>query len=142
MDETLKVQKLGPDARMPRLSPGSVGYDLFSTEDCFLKPLERQLVSTQIAIQIPSGCYGRIAPRSGLAMKQGIDIMAGVIDPDYTGEIKVLVVNLSDESQLLEQGSRIAQLILERCTITELEKVSKLDTTERGEKGFGSSGIR
>ena len=103
--DVLKVKKLKEDAVLPeRKTPGAVGYDLFSYEEKKLKANERVLVSTGIAIELPKGVYGRIAPRSGLALKQGIDIGAGVIDPDYRGEIKVLLLNHSRQEYLIKKG--------------------------------------
>jgi len=90
---------------------------------------------------IPVGCYGRIAPRSGLAFKSSIDVGAGVIDPDYRGEVKVLLFNLGNCDFKAEAGTRIAQLIIERCETPPVVEVDSLDDTERGAGGFGSTGI-
>jgi len=100
------------------------------------------LVSTGIALGIPEGNYGRIAPRSGLSYKNGIDIGAGVIDSDYTGEIKVLLINISNEPFEVEVGDRIAQIIIGKYLVTEIEEVEKLDESERGDAGFGSTGVK
>ena len=97
-------------------------------------------MSTGIKIKLPVGTYGRIAPRSGLATK-GIDVAAGVIDWDYTGEIRVLLVNNSDIAFEVNIGDRIAQLIIERIATVKFETVKSLTDTERGEKGFGSTGV-
>jgi dUTP pyrophosphatase len=108
----LLIKKLSPDAIVPtRASPGSVGYDLYSTETMSIGAHERGIVSTGIATTIPMGVYGRIAPRSGLAVKHGIQTGAGVIDPDYTGELKVILFNHGTEKFDIKQGDRIAQLI-------------------------------
>ena len=97
------------------------------------------MVSTGIAIQLPEGCYGQIAPRSGLSMK-GIDVGAGVIDEDYRGEIKVLLRNSSDEEVRLDSSERIAQLLVLPVMYPEVVTGEPLESTERGDKGFGSSG--
>ncbi len=127
----LNVKKLVPHAKLPeRATPGSAGYDLYSTEGYVIQPGHRAVVSTGITVQLPPGTYGRIAPRSGLAVKHGIDVLAGVIDPDYTGELKVVLYY------------RIAQLILEKYESPEVWEIETIDlTTERGESGFGSTGV-
>lgn len=143
-----------------RNSEGDAGFDLFSVEDCFISPFERKLVRTGIHIAIPDGYYGRIAPRSGLAFRNGIDVMAGVIDSSYRGELKVLLVNLTrpeppvNDSVFtfetlfgslnkfkIKQGDRIAQLIIEKYYAPEWKRVDYLGETERAENGFGSSGV-
>ena len=137
----MQVQLLTPTAQAPaRQSDQAAGYDLHLDEDLVLFPNERKLVSTGIAVAIPYGYYGRIAPRSSLAVKKYIDIGAGVVDSDYRGEVKVLLIYSGREKLVLERGDRIAQLILEKITLPEIEVVSCLDSTERGEGGFGSTG--
>ena len=126
----MQVQLLTPTAQAPaRQSDQAAGYDLHLDEDLVLFPNERKLVSTGIAMAIPYGYYGRIAPRR-----------AGVVDSDYRGEVKVLLIYSGREKLVLERGDRIAQLILEKITLPEIEVVSCLDSTERGEGGFGSTG--
>ena len=142
----LHVTKLVPHAILPaRATPGAAGYDLFSIDNYVVLPGRRVVVSTGISIQLPPKCYGRIAPRSGLAVKHGLDTLAGVIDPDYTGEVKVVLQNL-DPTQpfVIRPGYRIAQLILEQCVTPEVHEVASECTglvTERGAGGFGSTGI-
>ena len=98
------------------------------------------LVSTGLAFAIPTGNYGRIAPRSGLAVKNSINVGAGVIDSDYRGEVRVLLFNHGDVDFVISEGDRIAQLIIEKYTPTELVEVETLGETQRGEGGFGSTG--
>ena len=137
----LRVKKLTQDATLPtRGSGGAVGYDLYSTEEVVVPPTHRALVGTGIAIVLPVGVYGRVAPRSGLAVKYGIQVGAGVIDPDYTGEIKVVLFNHGDKDFEVKKGDRVAQLILERCETPEVEEVGAVEETERGAGGFGSTG--
>ncbi|KAH8914328.1 dUTP diphosphatase, partial [Atractiella rhizophila] len=100
----------------------------------------RHLVKTGMAIAVPSGCYGRVAPRSGLAVKHGITTGAGVVDEDYRGEVRVLLFNLSAQSFSIKRGDRIAQLVLERIYTPEVVEVQELSETVRGEDGFGSTG--
>jgi dUTP pyrophosphatase len=154
----IKFSKLGPNAKEPfRANPSDAGYDLFSTQYETIQPFHRKLISTGIKVEIPEGFYGRIAPRSGLACKKGIDVMAGVIDSGYRGEIKVLLINLnlegynfkpsafeamfgSMEKLDIKPGDRIAQLIIEKCYSAEWKKMKTLETSVRGDGGFGSSG--
>jgi dUTP pyrophosphatase len=89
---------------------------------------------------LPNGVYGRVAPRSGLAVKHGIQVGAGVVDPDYTGEVKVVLFNHGDKDFEVKKGDRVAQLILERCETPEVEEVGTVEDTERGAGGFGSTG--
>jgi dUTP pyrophosphatase len=138
---SLGVKKLGYDSILPtRGSDGAVGYDLYSNCDGVIAKGKRGVVSTGIAISLPPGVYGRVAPRSGLAMKNGIQIGAGVIDPDYTGEISVIIFNMGDTDFEVKKGDRVAQLILERCETPPVEEISLLEETERGDGGFGSTG--
>ena len=104
---------------------------------------KRHLVRTGLELAIPPNHYGRVAPRSGLAVKAGIDVMAGVIDEDYRGEVGVVLVNLGDEPVTINVGDRIAQLLVEKIGKPEVVEVFQpLDATERGANGFGSTGVR
>ncbi|XP_065589969.1 deoxyuridine 5'-triphosphate nucleotidohydrolase, mitochondrial [Cyrtonyx montezumae] len=137
----LRFTKLSDNARAPsKGSARAAGYDLYSAYDCVIPPMEKAVVKTDIQIALPSGCYGRVAPRSGLAAKHFIDVGAGVIDEDYRGNIGVVLFNFGKEAFEVKKGDRIAQLICERIFYPELEEVQALDDTERGEGGFGSTG--
>ena len=139
---SLGVKKLCYDAIVPtRGSDGAVGYDLYSTEDTVV-PFQagRALVGTGITVVLPPGVYGRVAPRSGLAVKHCINVGAGVIDPDYTGEIKVVLFNHGETDFEIKKGDRIAQLVLERCETPPIEEINIVEDTERGSGGFGSTG--
>jgi dUTP pyrophosphatase len=141
MPETLQIKRLTLDATLQtRASPGSVGYDLYSLNDLTIQPNSRDIVSTGVCATIPLGCYGRIAPRSGLTVKYGIHVGAGVIDPDYTGELKVCLFNLGSVPFEIKQGERIAQLILEKCSTPLIQEVNELQKTMRANRGFGSTG--
>ena len=142
MQLILRVKKLNEKARLPvKGSPLAAGYDLHSLEDCIVKAKSKGLVPTGLSMAIPEGYYGRVAPRSGLACKNFIDVGAGVIDSDYRGEVKVLLFNFSEEDFQIKEGDRIAQLIIEQIGLTQLEEVKDLDSTDRNEGGFGSTGI-
>lgn len=138
---SLGVKKLSYDSIIPtRGSDSAVGYDLYGNMDCLIRSSERGLVSTGITIVLPSGVYGRIAPRSGLAVKHGIQVGAGVIDPDYTGELKVVLFNHGEKDFEIKKGDRIAQLILEKCETPPIEEINIVEETDRGSEGFGSTG--
>jgi dUTP diphosphatase len=137
----LRVKKLSETAILPsRQSKGAIGYDLYSDQGYIIPAHGKALIQTNIAVKIPDGMYGRIAPRSSLAHKHFIDIGAGVIDPDYRGPIGVIMFNLSDEDFHVVYGDRIAQLILEYAGTPGVLEVDELDETDRGEGGFGSTG--
>ena len=137
----LGVQVLNADAKIPiRGSEHAAGYDLYAVEACVIKSGRRAVIPTGIAVKLPPGTYGRIAPRSGLAVKHGIAVGAGVVDPDYTGEIKVVLFNHDSAPYVVRPGYRIAQLILEQCVTPDVVEVDSLTNTERGHGGFGSTG--
>ena len=138
----LKFKRIGEESRRPtKGSIDSAGYNLYSAEETEVLSWKRKVVGTQIAIKVPQGMYGCIAPRSGLAAKHGIDVGAGVINADYQGEVKILLINHSDIKFDIKKGDRIAQLILEKISLAELNKVSELDETQRGKEGFGSTSV-
>jgi len=117
------------------------GYDLRSTCAEILKPSQRKLIKTGVFLEMPIGMYGRIAPRSGLALKFGIDVMGGVVDASYRGEIGVILINLSSEDFQINEGDRIAQIIFENYNNVHFIEVDSLESSERGSLGFGSSGV-
>ncbi|KAI3405348.1 DUT1 [Candida oxycetoniae] len=141
--ENLKVFLRSDKGKLP--TKGSLlaaGYDLYASEATTIPAQGQGLVSTDISIVVPVGTYGRVAPRSGLAVKHGISTGAGVIDADYRGEVKVILFNHSKNDFEIKAGDRIAQLILERIVNAEIEEISEasLTSTDRGEGGFGSTG--
>lgn len=141
MQDVLKIKLLGPNAKAPvKSTPGAAGYDMYSSEACVVPANGKALVSTDIAVAIPTNCYGRVAPRSGLASKHSIHVGAGVIDSDYRGDVSVLLFNLSSEPFAINVGDRIAQLIIERICLPDTVVVDDLDETARGAGGFGSTG--
>jgi len=137
------VKKLSEFGQIPKKgTPNSAGFDLYSAYDVIIPARGKELVKTDISLEIPFGYYGRIAPRSGLAVKHFIDVGAGVIDPDYTGNIGVLLFNFGTENYAVKRGDRIAQIIFEKYAANiEIMEVIKIEETERGDKGFGSSGV-
>lgn len=132
---------------LPRYeTPGSAGMDLRAhlNEPVVLAPLERALVPTGLFIALQEGYEAQIRPRSGIALKRGLTMLnsPGTIDSDYRGEIKCIVVNLSNETQTIEPGERIAQMVIARYEQIVWEEVSELNDTERGAGGFGSTRLR
>lgn len=124
---------------------GSAGVDLraFTEEDIVIKPMERKMIHTGLYMQIPEGYEGSVRPRSGLAIKKGVTVIntPGVVDADYRGEICVLLVNLSDEDFVVKNGDRIAQMLFKQVERAIFAEVKELDETERGDGGFGHTGI-
>jgi dUTP pyrophosphatase len=139
--ESLSFEKLDPQAVLPtRGSLAAAGLDLYSIEAISLQPGERRSIRTGLAMAIPEGYYGRLAPRSGLASKKGIDVLAGVIDADYRGEIGCLLYNAGDEQIDLPAHTKICQLIIEKIITPAAVWVDGLPQTSRGSGGFGSTG--
>lgn len=141
---TLRVKRLDKGLPLPKYAyPGDAGLDLLSARDVTLEPSQRQLVPTGLAIALPDGWAGFVQPRSGLATRQGLSIVntPGLVDAQYRGELKVNLINLDPSETIhIHRGDRIAQLVVQRVPMVTLEEVEELDTTERGEHGFGSSG--
>ncbi|XP_057458790.1 deoxyuridine 5'-triphosphate nucleotidohydrolase-like isoform X2 [Lotus japonicus] len=138
----LRVKKLSDKAVLPaRASHLSAGYDLSSAVETKVPARGKALVATDISISIPEGTYARIAPRSGLTWKHSIDVGAGVIDADYRGPVGVILFNHSDLDFEVKIGDRIAQLIIEKIVTPDVAEVEDLDSTVRGEGGFGSTGV-
>ena len=137
----LRFKKLDQRAVLPqRGSALAAGLDIFSIEDVEIPPRQRAAARTGLAVAIPAGFYGRIAPRSGLAAKKGLDVLSGVIDSDYRGEVLCLLYNTSDEIINLPAGSKICQLIIEQIITPDAVWATELDDTARGASGFGSTG--
>jgi deoxyuridine 5'-triphosphate nucleotidohydrolase len=142
------VRKLTDTAILPTRVHGleekytDVGLDLYSdSADTTIPKWDRRVISTGLAVEIPAGCYGRVASRSGLSCKENVDVEAGVIDRGNRGDVKVCLVNSSGRDFVVERGTRIAQLIVEKAAYPEIVCVTELSDGERGVNGFGSSGI-
>jgi len=139
----MRMKRLVDNLPAPqRESDGAAGYDLRAAVggEIWINAGERKLVETGFIWEIPKGYVGLVRPRSGHAVKKGIDVMAGVIDSDYRGEVKVLLVNHSDKAVALTGGDRIAQMVVVPHYDAPVIEVDALDDTERGEGGFGSTG--
>ena len=141
MIDSIKFLKLHADAKLPtRGSDKAAGLDLYSIETVTLGPGERIAVKTGLAVAIPEGFYGRVGPRSGLAIKHGIDTLAGIVDCDYRGQVLCALINLGQERVTLEKGERIAQLVIEAIITPQPVWADSLEETMRGAGGFGSTG--
>lgn len=138
----LKFQKLNEKATLPaRKSKNACGLDIYSIEEVSITSGYRKAIRTGVAVSIPQGFYGRIAPRSGIALTAGVDVLAGVVDSDYRGEIICLLINLGTDDFKINVGDRIAQLIIEKIALLVPEWDEQLSKTERNIGGFGSTGI-
>ncbi len=142
MTSWLNIKKLSSSAIIPtRANSSDAGLDLYSDESVTLLPNSSTLVNTGIAMAIPEGFAGLIWDRSGMAVKNDVHRFAGVIDSGYRGPIKVCLYNFSDKVVQIKRGHRIAQILIQEVPDILVREVDDLDTTERGEGGFGSSGV-
>jgi dUTP pyrophosphatase len=141
----LSIQRLDSGLPLPTYAhDGDAGLDLFSTDDVTLAPGERALIGTGIAVAIPSGYAGFVQPRSGLALRNGLTFVnsPGLIDSHYRGEIMLIAINHDTDTPVnVNRGDKIAQLVIQRVERVELDEVDTLDSTVRGEGGFGSTGV-
>lgn len=140
----IKIKKLHPNAIIPQYQTAhSAGFDLHSLDSHILKAGDRVLISTGLVFEIESHYEVQVRPRSGLALKNGISVLntPGTVDSDYRGEIKVLLINYSNEDFVIQAGDRIAQGVVCRVYQAEFEETQSLTQTQRGEGGFGSSGV-
>lgn len=141
----IRVKKLTKYAYLPhRATPGSAGLDLTSAYAVTVPAHGKAIIKTDLAVVLPEGTYGRVAPRSSVAWNHHVDIGAGVIDMDFRGNVGVIVFNHGAEDFVVKRGERIAQLIVEKIVFADVEEIDKFDegdATERGEGGYGSTGI-
>lgn len=141
MENKLLIQLRHGNAKAPlKGSPYSAGHDLKSCEDVVIPARGRKLVNIGISVFFPFGTYGRVSSRSGMSLKSGIEVGAGVIDFDYGGELKVLLYNHSDKDYHVVVGDRIAQLIVVKIAYCDID-VERVELEVRGDKGFGSTGV-
>mgnify|MGYP006297235065 CR=1 FL=1 len=138
----LRVKRLTENATLPSRVDGAAGYDLSSAYDYSVPPKGKVLVKTDLSIEIPEGTYARIAPRSGLAVKNFIDVGAGVVDGNYRGNVGIVPFNFDQISWFeVKKGDRVAQLILERIETPDVVEVDTVGVSSRGSSGFGSTGV-
>lgn len=137
----LMIRKLSAHATLPtRGSPGAAGLDLYAAHAATVPARGHVLVRTDLCVMLPENTYGRVAARSGLALRHGLLVGAGVIDEDYRGNVGVLLFNHSDVDVELQAGERVAQLIVEKILRCDVVEAGEPDDTARGERGFGSTG--
>ena len=140
----INIERINKRAIIPfQAHEGDAGMDLFSVEEVVLKPMERKLIHTGIKIQLPKNTEAQIRPRSGLALKTGITVLntPGTIDEGQRGEIGITLINLGTEEFKVEEGMKIAQMVIKPTLSLEVEEVVELTETSRGEGGFGSTGV-
>jgi len=139
----IKIKKLHKDAIMPHYAhDGDAGMDLYAVEDIILWPHEPVAVPTGISIELPKGYVGLVWGKSGLALKEGITTVAGVIDSGYRGEYKVVLLNTTEQYYYIDKGDKVAQLLIQPVMQAEIEESQELSETSRGAGGFGSTGMR
>lgn len=138
----IEIKLLNSNSRIPlKSSNEEAGYDLYCYEDQFIKPMERCLVKTGVAMSIPDGYYGHISDRSGMALKKGAHCLGKIVDPSYRGEIGVIILNTDMyETIKIQKGDRIAQMIFKKYESVEFIQKDELDETKRSDGGYGSSG--
>ena len=142
IENVLRVKKLDESAIIPaKANITDAGYDIYSLEDLNINPNQRALIRTGIAMAIPDGHVGLIWPRSGLAVKHGIDVLAGVVDSGYRGEVCVALQNHGDKIYQVRKHDRIAQILFQKISQFNVYSVENLDESDRGVSGFGSTGV-
>jgi len=142
----LKIKKLNENVNIPEYkSKGAAGMDLYANIDkpVILRPLQRKLIPTGLSIELEHGYEAQIRPRSGMALKNGISVLntPGTIDEDYRGEVGIIAVNLSTDEYTIKPQERIAQMVITKVEQADIEVVTELSDTERGDGGFGHTGV-
>jgi dUTP pyrophosphatase len=138
---TVKIKRLDKELPLPTHAyVGDAAFDLLSREEVMLEPGERKAIATGLTLEIPQGYVGLVWDKSGIAIKQGLKTLGGVVDSGYRGEVLVGIVNLSPVVYTFKKGDKVAQMIIQKTEEVEIVEVDELSDTERGEKGFGSSG--
>ncbi len=139
----VKIKKLRDEAQVPSYAhKGDSGLDVYSTENSVIRPGERKLISTGLVFEIPQGYEGQLRPKSGMALNYGITLLntPGTLDSPYRGELKIIVINLGNETYEIRRGSKICQIVFSKVEEVEFEETDQLDETTRKEGGFGSTG--
>lgn len=142
---TVKFKKINPEAILPAYAhPGDAGLDVYSVDDLTIQPGRRALVKTGLVMELPSDAEAQVRPRSGLALKFGVTVLnsPGTIDAGYRGEVGVILVNHGEEPFQIRKGDRIAQIVIASVVHADIVEVEDVESSERGEGGFGSTGRR
>lgn len=138
----LKIKKLNPTAILPtRAHHDDAGLDLYSVEEIKIAPNSRATISTGLAFAVPSGYVGLVWDKSGVALNLGLTCLAGVLDAQYRGELKIVVLNVGSEIVEIKAGQKVAQLLIQKIELPEVVEVDDLTVTDRADGGFGSTGI-
>lgn len=139
---TVRIQKLDQEARVPEYAhQGDAGMDMFSLTEVTLAPGARTVVPTGVAMQVPEGFVALVWDKSGRAVKDGVTTLAGVIDSGYRGEVGIVLLNTSDQELVIEKHQKVAQILIQPVHSAQLEVVESLEDSDRGEGGFGSTGL-
>mgnify|MGYP001567158588 FL=1 len=141
----VKVKKLHPEAVIPKYAhKGDAGMDIYSVEELIIPLKERRLIKTGLSFEIPEGYEIQVRPKSGLALNHGLTILntPGTIDSGYRGEICVILFNTSDKDYQVKKGEKIAQIVLKKVELMDIEEVNELSDSSRGQGGFGSTGVK
>lgn len=134
-------KKLHPEAKLPTYGhPSDAGMDLYTLEEIIIKPQEQVIIPTGLAIALPAGYVALFWDKSSIASQKGLKSLGGVIDSGYTSEMKIILINLSEREVILEKGSKFIQLLIQKVEHCEIELVDELDSSTRGDNGFGSTG--
>lgn len=137
----LKIKKIHPEAKLPKYATsGDAGMDLFAVEEVSVEPGEIVRIKSGVAMEIPEGYVGLCWDKSGLSMKHGIKVLAGVIDSSFRGELVMAVINLGKDTYTFEKGHKVMQMLIQKVEHVEIMETNDLSETERGEGGFGSTG--
>lgn len=140
----VKIKRIHPDARFPKYEhPGDSGADLYALEEFILPPLERKIIPTGLCAEVPPGFELQVRPKSGLALSHGLTVLntPGTIDAGYRGEIKVILINLGQDTYRVKIGQKIAQLVVTPVVTACFQEVDEVSESERGAGGFGSTGL-
>jgi len=138
----LKVKKVRPEAIVPQYAHyNDAGFDLHSCIDCSLEQGQRMLIPTGLAFEVPDSYVGLIWPRSGFSAKQGIDVLGGVLDSGFRGEVMIVLLNTGFDDVVIKKGDRVAQMLIQPLVNVEFEEVKEQSNSLRGEKGLGSTGV-
>lgn len=137
----INIKLLNEKSRVPTKNEGDAGYDLYASEDAIIKPMERRLIKTGVSLEIPSGYYGHISDRSGMAYKKGAHCLGKIVDSTYRGDIGIIILNTDMYEQIkISAGDRVAQIIFKKYEEVEFCESQELTETERANGGYGSSG--
>ncbi len=139
----VKIKKLSPTAKLPTYAHASdAGMDVYALEHVVVQPMERVQIKTGIALEIPEGAVGLVWDKSGLSHKKGVKVLGGVIDSGYRGEVLIGIINLGSEEVVFEMGDKVAQILIQKVEHVDIVEMEELNDADRGDNGFGSTGVK